>query len=164
MRGGGWLFHIVFHIMGGMLTVALSVAVLAIAGASIAALWRAVGVLTPMITRPELAAHLTPTVGDLAEIKVQLDELKAEQGRLTIAISEGIARVDRHEKRIQKTVTSARRLVRDAGLEHAGIEAEHSELQPPDADGNDPLPALPEQVEATRIIRFPGGSLEIGAA
>jgi len=92
---------------------------------------------------------------EVAELTTRLD-------KLTFAVSDGIERVARAENRIAKTVTSARRLVREAGLEHAGIEAEHDQLQPRDADPVQPLPAMPEEVAATRTIRIPGGSLMIG--
>jgi len=94
----------------------------------------------------------------------QLDALQSQLDRLTLAVSDGIERVHRAESRVAKTVTSARRLVREAGLEHAGIEAEYEELQPPDAEGIQPLPPMPAEVEETRVVRFPGGQLEIGAA
>jgi len=57
-------------------------------------------------------------------MELRLDDLRT-------ALADGIARVDRSEKRIQKTVTSARRLVQSNGLEHAGIEAEFDELEEP---------------------------------
>ncbi len=94
----------------------------------------------------------------------RIDALETDLERQKLALSEGIERVARSENRIQKTVTSARRLVRDAGLEHAAIDAEHAELQPPDADGGQPLPTMPAQMAATRTLRVPGGQLEIGAA
>ena len=115
--------------------------------------------------------HSAPTVihpidaGDVRALL--LEETRARQAEieiLRIAISEGIARVDRHEKRVQKTVTSARRLVRDSGVEHAGIEAEYAELEPANAEPIQPLPAMPEEVETTRVVRIPGGQLEIGVA
>jgi len=82
--------------------------------------------------------------------------------KLTLAVSDGIERVSRAENRISKTVTSARRLVRENGLEHAGIEAEFEELQSRDAEAIEPLPAMPEQVGETRTVRVPGGTIEVG--
>jgi len=72
---------------------------------------------------------------------------------LTLAVSDGIARVDRADKRIQKTVTSARRLIRENGLEHAGIEAEYEELQSGDDEpsgGGEVLPLYEEVAPPTR--------------
>ena len=90
-------------------------------------------------------------------------ELEARVDKLTFAVSDGIERVSRAENRIQKTVTSARRLVREAGLEHAGIEAESEELQPPDGEGVEPLPPVPAEVGEARTIQIPGGTLSIGS-
>ena len=60
---------------------------------------------------------------------VQLAEKNAAQiNDLTLAVSDGIQRSDRAEKRVQKTISAARRLVRENGLEHAGLDAEHEEL------------------------------------
>lgn len=87
-----------------------------------------------------------------------LDEFK----RLKAAIAEGIERVERAEKRVQKTVASARRLVKANGLEHPGLEAEADELRERDGEGIEPLPAVPKEVEAVRTIRIPGGQLTLG--
>lgn len=83
---------------------------------------------------------------------------------LTLAVAEGIERVTRAEKRIQKQVTGARRLVREAGLEHPGIEAEFAELESRDAEAGQELPPVPTPLEERRAVRIPGGHLEIGAA
>jgi len=101
---------------------------------------------------------------DAFDAEAAVDVINVQLENLQLAVSEGIAHTKRHEKRVQKTVTSARRLIREAGLEHAGIEAEHDELQPPDAEGIEPLPAVPTQVEGDRTVRIPGGELTIGAA
>lgn len=101
--------------------------------------------------------------GDPVHGGSEWERLSDRLDKLTLAVSDGIERVSRAENRIQKTVTSARRLVRDAGLEHAGIDAEHAELQPSDGEGVEPLPAVPEAVAQGRIIRIPGGNLRIGA-
>jgi len=65
-------------------------------------------------------------------------DLERRLDDLTLAVDEGIRRIDRAESRVQKTVTSARRQLREAGIEHAGIEAEYEELH----EGDDPgIPA-----------------------
>jgi len=102
------------------------------------------------------APHPEPT----ERVYREVTEMKGEIERMKFAVSEGIARVDRSEKRIQKTVTSARRQLREAGLEHAGIEAEHAELQSSNANGSEPLPIVPKQVGPTRTLRVPGGLIE----
>jgi len=73
---------------------------------------------------------------------------------LKLAVADGIMRVDRADKRIQKTVTSARRQLREAGLEHAGIEAEYEELH--DGDDSGVEEQVPETVERDGPSGFPG--------
>jgi len=140
-----------------MLSIALSASAIALAAALTVALWRVVPVVRHQIEPTAPVGHPAPTVPTVDP----MFELTGRVDALTVAVSEGIAGYQRHEKRIQKTVTSARKLVRDSGLEHAGIEAEYAELQSRDDDQDGPLPALPEEVEATRTVRIPGGYLEI---
>jgi len=106
---------------------------------------------------PAEPSHLEDHREAIADLNSRLD-------RLTGAVADGIERVTRSENRIQKTVTSARRLVRESGLEHAGIEAEYEELQPRNDEAVQPLPPLPQDLEETRTIRIPGGTYEIGVA
>jgi len=107
-------------------------------------------------TKPVVTPVEPPSWGDdIADVNARVD-------RLTLAVSDGIERVHRAESRVAKTVTSARRVVREAGLEHAGIEAEYDQLRAGDAEAIEPLPPMSEEVESTRIVRFPGGQLEIG--
>jgi len=103
------------------------------------------------------------TLGDVRALLLEEQRSReAEIAILRVAVSEGIAGYNRHEKRVQKTVSSARRLVREAGLEHAGIEAEHAELQQGDDETVEPLPAMPEEVAGGRTVRVAGGHLQIG--
>jgi len=118
--------------------------------------------------RPPTAQSPAPTLGSLIDLELRLERSVADLDhrleQLVVAVSEGITGYQRHEKRVQKTVASARRLVASHSLEHAGIEAEFAELEPSDDSGIEPLPSMPTEVEPTRTVRFPGGSLEIGAA
>jgi len=139
-----------------MLSVSLSLSVAAVAGALVYALWRVAGVSSYKIEPPPPAAEPITTS--------RLRDLELEMERLQEAVAHGITQVSRNENRIQKTVTSARRLVREAGLEHAGVEAEYEELQSRDGEAVEALPAMPEEVGQTRTIRVPGGHLTIGAA
>jgi len=102
--------------------------------------------------------HPQPTTKQLMEFGLQLERNERDIADLRLAVDHGIARVDRAEKRIQKTVTSARRLLREEGLEHAGIEAEYEQLQPGDAGPGDSDPMLPlyEEVEAPTRTGIPG--------
>jgi len=147
------------------MSILLAVAALALAVCVGILAYVARAVVSYMSEAPATRKHPSVTFDNLRNLERRLDEFQIKIDDLTVAISEGIARVDRHEKRIRKTVTSARKLVRENGLEHAGIEAEYAELQPPDGAGIDhPLPTMPEEVDPPRTIRIPGGHLEIGAA
>jgi len=148
-----------FHMLSAM-TTTLSIVIVALATALIAALFFAVRVVSRSFDRVQTAPEPVPSTWAHEHIT----KLEVDVANLTVAVSEGIAGFKRHENRIQKTVTSARRLVREAGLEHAGIEAEYDELRPVDAEAEPTLPPMPEEVATTRTIRIPGGHLEIGAA
>lgn len=104
--------------------------------------------------------HPAPTVPEPEGLRMQVDRNTEAIGTLLTAVSDGIAHVNRHEKRIQKTVASARRLVAANGLEHPGLEAEAAELHEPDGDaGHDEQLMLPVQVpveEDQRPSGIPG--------
>jgi len=93
----------------------------------------------------------------------ELAELRNRMELLSEAVAEGITKVSRNENRIQKTVTSAHRRIREAGLEHAGIEAEFDELIEADAEEDQPLPLVPQGVAEVRTLRVPGGTIEWSA-
>ena len=92
------------------------------------------------------------------EPSVTPEENAAAIERLTVAVSEGIAGFKRHEKRVQKTVKSARRLLAENGLEHAGLEAEAAEIRERDEPGIDPfgMPPVLESVASDRPTGIPG--------
>jgi len=141
------------------MSILLAVVVLALLTVAGATVYVGRAVLSHRIDRSVPGPDSTAT----EDLQLFTATLRTDVDRLTLAVSEGIARVDRAENRIQKTVTSARRLVREAGLEHAGIEAEHAELRSPDDEGIEPLPAMPAPVDATRTVRIPGGILTLEA-
>jgi len=93
-----------------------------------------------------------PTPDDLAQAiaanAAQIDQLR-------LAVSDGIERTDRAEKRIQKTVASARRLVSENGLEHAGIEAEAAEILARDDGPSEVVPV--HEVSADVVPDGPSG-------
>jgi len=96
-------------------------------------------------------------------VDVRLSKLESDHEKLTLAVADGIERVHRAETRISKTVLNARRKLREAGLEHEGLEAEHEEIRARDEEASEPLPTVPELMADTRTIRIPGGTLEVGA-
>lgn len=84
--------------------------------------------LPPSVSTPEPVPDRFVTPSMLHEITQLAEKNAAQIDDLRLAVSDGIQRSDRAEKRVQKTVSAARRLVRENGLEHAGLEAEHEEL------------------------------------
>lgn len=149
--------ELVWFILESMPNAILALATAAMSAALTVLVTRAVRVAAPIIASAPPVPYPVPT----PESADELLKIRADMDRLKLAVSEGIARVDRSEKRIQKTVTSARRMVRDSGLEHAGIEAEFAELESPDAEADESLPPVQEQMGATRVVRFPGGQREV---
>jgi len=80
------------------------------------------------------------------------DALEAERKQMTLAIAEGIERVDRADRRIKDTVRRARKELADDGYAHSGLEAEASEFRPIDgaggpAGGLQPVPGALEEVD-----------------
>lgn len=127
----------------------------------ILAVWVALTGLAWVVIRPRIALQPTRTPPVATTPDPAIRDLESRLDDITLAVSEGIARVDRAEKRIQKTVTSARRLVSEAGLEHAGIEAESEQLERGNGQGHRTLPTLPETVASGRQVRIPGGAVTL---
>jgi len=135
----------------------LALAVLALAALATSVVWAA-GVVSRSIAKIELLPHPEPTDGNPSVTFENLRNLERRLDDFSLALDEGIRRVDRAEKRVQKTVTSARRLVGQAGLEHAGIEAEYDELQPADDEAIPlgPVPPMFEEVGDDQPSGIPG--------
>lgn len=86
------------------------------------------------------------TNGALEEQRVDALEVKVQD--LTLAVSEGVQRVQRSENRVRHIVQGAKRELADAGFEHPGVEAEARELRELDGGGGDheAVPAVQEVV------------------
>jgi len=97
-----------------------------------------------------------PTPGDRV---ANLEELASAQEReleqltqkikdLTFAVSEGIERTDRAERRIRNAIQRARKELAARGFDDPGLEAEAHELRVVDGDGGGDggLPAVSEEV------------------
>lgn len=84
-----------------------------------------------------------------AQLDGLVDSFDLRFKHLTIAVSEGIERVDRAERRIGATVQRARKELKKLGLEDPGLEAEAHELRVLDGEGSGDggVPELPEGVE-----------------
>jgi len=108
-----------------------------------------------------------PTPGDRV---TNLEELASAQERtladqqqkikdLTFAVSEGIERTDRAERRIRNAIQRARKELAARGFDDPGLEAEAHELRVVDGDGGNEseVPAVQEDVapveEAASSIR-----------
>lgn len=77
------------------------------------------------------------------------DALERKMDLLTLAVAEGIERVDRAERRIRTAVAGAKKKLREAGFEDAAVEAEAQELRIVDGSGSEDgeVPALRSVVE-----------------
>jgi len=78
----------------------------------------------------------------------QLEAFATKIKDLTFAVSEGIERTDRAERRIRNAIQRARKELGKLGYEDPGLEAEASELRLLDGEGSGDggLPAVPEEV------------------
>jgi len=126
------------------MSIFLAVVALALFALTGSILW-AGRVFLRSIDHPEPHGYSDVTALKFVETLALVDANRQEIESLTIAVSEGIAGYKRHEARVQKTVTSARRLIRESGLEHAGIEAEYAELHDGDEAPSEPEGVLPLQ-------------------
>jgi len=118
----------------------------------------------------ELILQLNRKVDELeAELASLGTELSDVHGRLkatNFAVSEGIERTDRAERRIHATIKRARKELAARGLEDPGVEAEAYELRAVDGGGGGEgeLPAVPEDVgenqdEPSSIAGVPASKL-----
>lgn len=67
---------------------------------------------------------------------------------LTVALDQGILRVQRSENRVRAIVQGARKELAEDGFKHPGLEAEASQLRDVDGEGvdADQLPLVPDEV------------------
>lgn len=89
----------------------------------------------------------SPSAGGVSQ--AEFAELGAAFKEITIAVAEGIERVDRSERRIKATVRRARKELADRGLVDDGLEAENYELSLLDGGGGEEgeLPAMHPEVD-----------------
>jgi len=102
----------------------------------------------------------------LAETEVTVDLrsyddtlIRAEIGRLALALGEGIEQRERNDRRIEATVRRAQKELREHGLEHAGLDAEAHELRLIDAAGGEEefVQDVPDNVERHQDDNLPSG-------
>jgi len=87
--------------------------------------------------------------------------LEAMMRDLTVAVAEGVQRVQRSENRVRHIVAGARKELRDAGFEHPGVEAENTELREIDGALSEekPVPTVPPDVAQAAHSIIPGVSV-----
>lgn len=97
----------------------------------------------------ELAVRISGIEVRVGEWTDTLDSIEGKLRTMTHAISEGIERTDRAERRIKATVRRARKELSEAGLTDPGVDAENLELRLLDGEGGDggKLPPLRENME-----------------
>jgi len=78
-----------------------------------------------------------------------LDRTAEYEKNITLAVADGIERVDRAERRVKATIASARKELERRGLEDPRLDAEAYELRDADGDGSASggVPAVPSEVE-----------------
>lgn len=83
------------------------------------------------------------------QLESAVENLESRSKTFTIALAEGIERVDRSERRIKATVTRARKELGERGLRDPGLEAESFELFPEHGEGGGggEMSPVPEQVD-----------------
>ncbi len=95
--------------------------------------------ITSRLERLESAPTPTDRVLNLEELGVaqdaHLDQITTQIKDLTFAVSEGIERTDRAERRVRGVIQRARKELGARGYEDPGLEAEAYELRAVDGDG-----------------------------
>ena len=108
--------------------------------------------ITSRLERLETAPTPTDRVLNLEELGVaqdaHLDQITTQIKDLTFAVSEGIERTDRAERRVRGVIQRARKELGARGYEDPGLEAEAYELRAVYGDGGKDggVPAVPEEV------------------
>lgn len=73
----------------------------------------------------------------LEALEPRLDLVEAQRKEISLAVAEGIERVDRAERRIKATVQRARKELKDRGYADPGLDAEAQEFRDVDGKGSD---------------------------
>ena len=91
----------------------------------------------------EIEARIAPELEALALKQIDVERRLKDTN---VAVSEGIERTERTERRIASTVARARKELRESGYDHPGVEAEDHELRKVDGDGS----------HGTEVLNLPG--------
>ncbi len=108
--------------------------------------------VNPEVVAAAVAAHLERIDGLAAaveELALQGKDLDDRVRGYTIALAEGIERVDRSERRVKATVARARKELEASGVIDPGVEAEAEQLRIVDGERGDDrgMHAVRETVE-----------------
>ena len=97
----------------------------------------------------ELQTDLADVQDNHRDLVEHIDGLDHWRKEIVIAVSEGIERTDRAERRIKATVQRARKQLETLGYDDPGLEAEAAELRLIDGDGSPKgeVPTVPTPVE-----------------
>jgi len=97
---------------------------------------------------PTPVDRVTNVEGLTLELDKQLSELTQKNKDLTFAVSEGIERTDRAERRIRNAIQRARKELASRGFDDPGLEAEAHELRIVDGEGSGDggVPTVPEEM------------------
>jgi len=98
------------------------------------------GLREAVLSNNELLAidrHRPDTTEEQARLSSAITAIYLEIQELRLAVDEGIRNVRRAEKRVAKTVQTARRQLANSGLENPGLEAEAEEIRDRDGDRGD---------------------------
>ena len=98
---------------------------------------------------PAITEHLETLQAGADSARFDLIDLERRVKEYAIALSEGIERTDRAERRIKATVARARKELGKLGYEDPGLEAEAHELRVVDGKGSEDggLQPVPEEVD-----------------
>jgi len=116
------------------------------------------GRLEGLESAPSPDADYQELVDQVDTFKQVVADVLGDMKELTIAVSEGIERTARTERRIKSTVKRARKELAESGVEDEGLEAEDEELRLVDGEGSDgaglqPMrPAVEEREEEASSV------------
>jgi len=84
----------------------------------------------------------------ITELAAHQVVLQRSVEQLTLAVAEGIERVDRAENRIKATIARARKQLKESGFESPGLDAEAHDLRLVDGTGGEErgVPAVRDEV------------------
>jgi len=107
------------------------------------------GLATELARVTSALARVEGLQGNLAD---RLDEMVGWKKEISLAVAEGIEKVDRAERRVKATVQRARQEFKKRGFESPALDAEADDLREVHAGGSQPsrVPEVPAPVAGLR--------------